>query len=238
MVKTFEEKCHERLNRLVNQAIRANSTYCMLMQIIELLNKRNYATSLSVVFFNTIAYNFIKVLFIEISKMFDESEKSEGIRSLLIKMNKNKRQLSDHGEIEYNIFDKLTAKKSNSQKYISIDELITGSLLKISENIDLINRVKKQRDKFYAHIDSKTNIEKLSKKYPVTYSDIEKLLLLNINICNALCMYFENKTTVPIISNYDDLKKTLYYVEKGIYVENNESEFDYSEGKPYSYKKF
>ncbi len=238
MKKTFEEKCKEKHRRLITQAIRANTTYCILRQMLDQQENIKYLADYSPCFYNTFVRNYIQVLYIEISKMFDESEKSEGTRNLLIKMNNNRRQLSDHGEIEFNIFEKLTAKNAYSKKYKNIDELITESLLKINDNIDIINRVKKQRDKFYAHIDSKTNLEKLFKKYPVSYKDIEKLLLLNINLCNSLCKYFENTTTMPIFSNYDDLENTLHYIEKGIYAKNNETEFDYSGIKSYKYKKF
>lgn len=73
-----------------------------------------------------------------------------------------------------------------------------------------------KRDKYYAHLDkmSLEKLEKLFKEQEVTYLDLQNLLTLNINMRNAVYMFFKDSTVMPIIHGYDDLKATVQLVKQ------------------------
>ena len=57
-------------------------------------------------------------------------------------------------------------------------------------------------------------MDRLFKEYSVSLVTLEKLLTLNVNICNALYMYFIGSTVMPVTVNHDDLKRTISCIEK------------------------
>ena len=75
----------------------------------------------------------------------------------------------------------------------------------------------KQRNKFHAHNDSKyfNNPDLISEDYPITYKDMEKLLLFPLDFCQFTIAMLTDKWKKVSVSNLDDWENTLEIVRKG-----------------------
>ncbi len=216
-MKTFYEKCAERSQRLMNIAIHTNQTYETLRQVQTLQNEKNKIINLSVAFYRTVIRNCIQDLFIEITKMFSPEKKSEGVKSLLDTMRENMSQVDVACRIEINWFSDFIDFSPKTRDFVNVEALVKQMLQEIEAHRDVINNVRKQRNKYYAHLDlTAAGSADFFSENMVTYKDLKELLLLNTNICNALYMYFHQATMMPLVTNYDDLKQTVFYVEKGL----------------------
>lgn len=222
--KTFIDKCKEECNSLINHYLLANQAYENIMVLRDFQENENDLINLSVSFYSGVINTSTHTLFVEINKMYDSSPDALSIYSLLLRMKKEISQLTDNSPIIINEFRNLTDNKPNYREFSNIKELIDDSLKRIDSNIKIIKNIKTLRDSYYAHLDRKriNNIDEFFKKNKVSLLDIESLLVLNCNLCNALNSYFNDQTTMPIVYNYDDFKKTIYYLKKGIDCEDKD----------------
>lgn len=207
--------CKRRCDRIIKHSIEANNTYGILMQIRVYLRDKKELLDISPTFYHTVINNFIAVLIIELNKMFDPDTKSEGIYGLLNYMKDKTGQLENKKIILANQIESIPAYSANQIKYANICDLIEKSLQEIEKHNEAIESIKTQRDKYYAHLEATNkDIEELFANSRISYDKIKELLILNLNICNALNMYFNGNTIAPIAINYDDLKRTMYCLEK------------------------
>ena len=89
----------------------------------------------------------------------------------------------------------------------------------------IINRVRTQRNKFYAHYDADKfedleGLKNLFNDYSVTFKDFETLLLLYFSICNGLHNYFRDTYVSPNVIGCDDFNRTIHFIKLGIEKEN------------------
>lgn len=216
--KTFYKKCKERCDRLMNIALHLNQTYMVLMQMRDLRLQKPKAFERSPAFYQTVFRNSTLTVFIEICKMYDANIESEGTYALLKKMSRSADQLESERSIEANVFNELTDNRSKVVLYDDIEALLRDSSQQIDMQKDTLTRLRTLRDKYYAHYEIMTE-EKLAgllQNNRITYEDIKRLIVLNMNILNALYKYFFDATMYPLLSNYDDLKTTVYCVEQVI----------------------
>ena len=216
MDKVFYDKCKDRLNQISNSMLRTNQSFCVIIQLNNFKEKYNDLINISPAFYTSVIDCCMESLFIEIDKMFDPKTNGVGIRGLLITMQNNTDLLDNSRSIEANETTALDNYSMTTKEYNSIVQLINDSINKINNNEIIIKNVKTLRDKYFAHRESKVNYNKLFKNNPVSMADIEKLLVLNANIVNALYMYFYNRTLFPIAHNHDDFNKTVFYIKKGV----------------------
>lgn len=212
----FVEKCKDRLNRISDSMLNTNQVFSVLMQMREFQQENNELINISPSFYGCVISCFIEVLFIDINKMFDPDTDSDGIFGLLNTIEKNIHNFDNNRNIEVNWTEELNFSKVTVRKYDNLEQLINDSIKLINEQYELLCRVKKQRDQFYAHQDKKINIDTFFSDYPVSIKDLEMLIILNVNIFNSLNVYFNNKTLYPVAVNCDDFKKTIYYIKKGV----------------------
>lgn len=217
MDTAFYKKCRERIDKISHRMIFTNQVYSVIMQLRSFQENHFELMSISPVFYRSVISCSIEVLFIEIYKMFDPNTSSDGIAGLLWTLNKNIHLLDDEKEIEAIEFEDLSSNKGKIRRYKNVEILIKESLEKITANEEKIKNLKTLRDKFYAHQDEAVkNVNSFFKQNAVSLIDIKTLLMLNVNLFNALYMYFYETTLYPISMNHDDFSKTIYYLEKGI----------------------
>ena len=217
-IKTFYEKCKERCDRLMKITLHLNQTYMVLLQMKDLRLQKPEVFERSPVFYQTVFRNSTLTFFIELCKMYDANTESEGTYALLKKMSRSADQLENERSIEANAFNELTDNRSDVVLYENIEQLISISIQKIKNEGAVLDRLRTLRDKYYAHYEIMTE-EKLAgllKSNRITYEDLKRLIVLNMNILNALYKYFFDATMFPLLSNYDDLKTTAFCVEKAI----------------------
>lgn len=218
MDDVFYEKCKERCDRLMNITLHLNQTYMVLMQMRDLRLQKPKVFERSLAFYQTVFRNSTLTVFIELCKMFDANTEGEGIHALLRKMSCSVDQLDNKCSIEANAFSELEDNRSAVVLYKNIEELISTSLRKIENEGTILKRLRTLRDKYYAHYEIMTDVKLagLLQSNRITYEDIKQLIVLNMNILNALYKYFFDETMLPLLSNYDDLKATVFCVEKAV----------------------
>lgn len=216
MDKVFYDKCKDRLYRISNSMLRTNQSFCVIVQLHNYQKEHNELINISPAFYTCVTDCCMESLFVETDIMFDPKTDREGIRGLLLKMKNNIDLLDNDRSIEANETTALDNHNMTTKKYDNIVQLIGHSIYKINDNKEIIKNVKTLRDKYFAHRESKVNYDKLFKNNPVSMTDIEKLLVLNTNIVNALYMYFFDRTLFPIAQNHDDFNRTVFYINKGV----------------------
>ncbi len=216
MDEIYVDNCKETIEKIMNSAINANHTYLLFRQLRDLLKNEPDLFDLSRAFYNRVMYNCIQVIFIELCKMYDYDTNSCGIRSLQNRMKSNISKLDNNTQIESVEFSGFQSSSGLCVRFRNLEEMINDSQSKIKNKETLLDRVWTLRDKYYAHYDlTVPDIDMLFKDNEVKYAELGDLLLLNINLCNRVYMYFNNKTLYPSYTNCDDFKKTIYYVKKG-----------------------
>ncbi len=210
----FYEKCKERITDYMNFSITANNSYMLIMMIRDLQKNKNDIINISPTFYHMVFRNSMQALFVDISKMFDKNSKNMSIVWLLNSIN-NHLDLLDNRAVTVNEFRHLNDNYAVSRAFNSLTEVVNhfaGSIAKIEQDIKSLTIL---RNKFYAHLDkdAQNHLDRLFKENSVSLLTIENLLVLNINICNALHMYFHGSTVVPLDFNHDDLYRSISCIE-------------------------
>ena len=216
MNKVFIDSIKRRLEILIDKSIRCNQAYETLLQILDFQYKHNDLINIAPAFFSTVKQTCITTIFIELAGLFCEKERNESVIHLLKDVEMNISQCEDHG-VYIHVLQHLTDKSLKSIYFDSLENMVKFCLNLRNDNNTIYTQVKIQRDKYYAHFDKYTlsHLDALWKNYRVTYSNIETLLVLNFNLCNALNSYFNDATTIPLAIGYDDFNSVLFYLEKG-----------------------
>lgn len=210
----FYEKCKERITDYMNFSITANNSYMLIMMIRDLQVNKNDIINISPGFYHMVSRNSMQALFVDISKMFDKDAKNMSIVWLLNSI-KNHLDLLDNRAVTMNEFRHLNDNYAVNISFHSLSELVNhydDSIVKSEQDIKSLTVL---RNKFYAHLDkgAQNHLDRLFKENSVSLITIEKLLILNINICNALHMYFHGSTVVPLDFNHDDLYRSISCIE-------------------------
>lgn len=227
MNKMFFKKCLKRTDNITDLAIDANQSYLLIMMLRDIQYYHNEIMNISPAFYHTVIRNTMQALFVDLAKMFDEDKRSESTYTLLKDISDNITQL-ENSAIVVNEFESLDSCTAKTKPFLTFEKMINHYLNLIEENKSDIDSIKKLRNKFYAHLDriSADKIVELFKKYEVSLATIGNLLVLNMNICNALNCYFHQKTVMPHMDGYDDYKRTISCLEK--YKELSNKYKDYS----------
>lgn len=208
MDKQFFQKREEVLSRIMDNSIGANQTFALLIQLRDFYVEHNDLFSVAPQFFNTIAFNCMQVVLVEIYKMFDTSKDNEGIRTFIEKTKKGINQLDNSVKTRANFIASVFDMSAKVKQFDSLQSIIDFSEKAIKENSELLDRVDKLRCKYYAHHDPDVkDVSKLFERYQLTFDDVERLLVLNWNLCNAFKRYFSGCTVRPLPHNYNDCQR-------------------------------
>ncbi len=196
------------------------------MMIRDLQGNKNDILNISPGFYHMVSRNSMQALFVDLSKMFDKDAKNMSIVWLLNSI-KNHLDLLDNRSVTVNEFQHLDDNFAVSRAFNSLTELVNYYADSIAKSEQDIKSLTILRNKFYAHLDkdAQNHLDRLFKENAVSLITIEKLLILNMNICNALYKYFNDSTFVPLDINHNDLYRTISCIEK--YKELSEKYNDY-----------
>ena len=211
----FYEKCKERITAYMEFTITANDSYMLIMMIRDLQVNKNDIINISPAFYKMVSRNSLQALFVDISKMFDNKSNNMSIVWLLNSLKKHL-DLLDNRAVTVNEFQHLGDNFAGNVSFNSLTELINHYTDSIAKSEPEIKSLTTLRNKFYAHLDksAQNHLDSLFKENSVSLVTIEKLLILNVNICNALYKYFFGSTFVPLDYNHDDLYRSIACIEK------------------------
>ncbi|MCR4615061.1 MAG: hypothetical protein K5756_02805 [Clostridiales bacterium] len=211
----FYNECKERLTRISESMLLSNQAFCVIKQLLDFKDNQKDLINISPSFYTCVFDTCTSFLLIEICKMFDSDQNSNGIYGLLNTIKGKINLLDNNREIQANEIMTINDDTAKTQKYENITQFVRQSKKRINSHNAVIDSVKTLRNKYYAHSDNNVNFDDLFKDNPVSISDIESLLVLNVNLINGLYAYFNDSTLFPTFIGCDDFKKTIRYIEKG-----------------------
>lgn len=165
-------------------------------------------------FFQISRHSFIRITIIELAKLYDYGSDTginklicicDSNRNLFLKKFHNEVQDADTNEIVHSYDIK-----------INIGTDISECKSQLNTIDDKITILKKQRDKFYAHLDKEyqDSPEKLSEDFFLSYDDIKKLINTSSNICNKLYLNLCRSSYGTQSSNWNDIDNIILLIEK------------------------
>lgn len=202
------------LYRIVN----ANDQYRLYCYLHERKADRLEELNMAPAFFSTVFDSLKQCFVIEIFKLYDINSDTGLIKLFNICMNCSK-LFPNKRYNEFHQTDLKTGKTVDTLRdEIKIDVMQDINKLR-KELIDkesIVNNLRGQRDKFYAHLDKKYFMNKrdLSKDFPVSFDDVELLLDFAGEMCNTLLLDLCGEAIFYQSSNYDDVKNILDQLHK------------------------
>lgn len=144
----------------------------------EYLNEMNYSPA----FFSLVMHSLQESAFIELPKLFD-CRADTGLKNLLCICFKNS-----------NLF-RISYKEFNKEIAVNIQQEIVFCEVKLLEAEDSVNKVKRYRDKYFAHLEKKylRNPDKINQDFHLTVKDFRDLLKTATEICNSMLVNLGNK---------------------------------------------
>lgn len=160
--------------------------------------------------------SFIYVCIIELAKLYERGNKNtSGIEKLIniCDANQNLFLKKIHNEITDCDTDKIV--ESYDTK-IDIQKDIQNAKDKLKSLETVIENLKGQRNKFYAHLDKdyQKNPSALAKDFPLNYGEIEKLIYTAVSICNMFYKDLCNTEYVCHTANWNDIKNVFGIVKE------------------------
>lgn len=208
---------NEELKKIIEaylfRIVHVNDKYRLYRYLIERENDRLDELNMAPAFFTIVMEALQQSFMIEIFKLFDSNSKTGLVKLLNICMNSNKQfpvernnifhEINlDTGETIDTLYDNI---KINAKKDIKELEL------KLKEKEEIINNLRGQRDKYYAHLDKEYFVKKdnISKKFPFLFYDMEELIDFAEEICNTLLIDLCGQSIYYNSTNYNDIKNIL-----------------------------
>ena len=175
--------------------------------------------------------SFIYVCIIELAKLYEYGSES-GLKKLIsiCDANHNLFQKKIHNEIIDCCTDKVV--KSDDIK-VEIQNDIAKAKKKLENLARVIENLKGQRDKFYAHLDKEYQDEPtaLSNDYPLNYGEIKQLIDAATNICNTFYQDLCTTSHACQTSNWDDINNVFKMVKEWKEMKHKEFERQVEEGR-------
>ena len=192
-----------------------NSTYKCYQQIRMTEKNNPEVLEISPSFYSAVKNSFISTIIVELCNEFDRCERNLNLYGLLKSISKNIHQMSNPSDyFSINPYLNFNDISEDSISFNGLTEFINYSISEMDSTIDSMERIKKLRNKYYAHLDNDClkNPERFFLKTGVSYEEIENLLILYSNICLGLFLYLTDTTTHLLLEGYDDYENTYQII--------------------------
>lgn len=171
-MKNPKTQLREYLDTLIHRFLNTKALYQELRRIDAWKTPKGFeAYNLGTYFFELTEYSLLRIVLVEMSILLSKGEE----RSLIDWLMKAREHAASLGPTRYNPSSGGERQSINEKEYrILIDS--HKSRLDAQQNV--IDRIKAHRDKAIAHFDSAyfNNPKALNKHYPLTYSDIDRVM--------------------------------------------------------------
>jgi AbiU2 len=171
-MKNPKTQLHEYLGTLIHRFLNTKSLYQELKRIYGWKTpKRFEAYNLGTYFFELAEYSLLRIVLVEMSMLLSKNEE----RSLIDWLRKAREHAPSLRPTHYNpSYSASDRQPINEKEYRA---LIDSHKSRLDAQQHVIDRIKAHRDKAIAHFDSAYfNNPKALNKYPLTYSDIDRLM--------------------------------------------------------------
>lgn len=196
------ESLHKKLCELDDYIFDAELYHQVLRWFSKELKKSDSLLCLSPMLTNTIFNSLIIACFVNLSKLFDSNSKAINIDDLIHK-------LKDEA---------FVARMNSVAKHRLLGEDIKKYIDEYSKLESILQKVKNQRDKVYAHNDKNQN--QVMQNNQLFVNDIDNLFEFANDISRFVRGHIFGDAVTRIIANSDELNGMLQYVKLGYDVHN------------------
>lgn len=172
-MKNPKTQLREYLDVLIHRFLNTKSLYQELKRIYGWKTpKRFQAYNLGAYFFELAEYSLLRIVLVEMSMLLSKNEE----RSLIDWLKKAREHAASLGPTCYN--PSYSGGERRPIKEKEYRALIDRHTNRLDAQQKVIDRIKARRNKAIAHFDSAyfNNLNALDKRYPLTYSDIDRLM--------------------------------------------------------------
>ena len=215
--EVFIEEAKKRIERLNHQALLANEHFRAIYEVRKLYPDHKEVLNMASFFFQLSIYAHQTHVYLSITKAFCTNEKTDESSLILLS------DMLKHGNDQFcNPFEVTEYKSTLSEEtnvlhFNSLKEAYDIINAGINEKADTIEKIKKQRNKYYAHMDrsSSKDYTAFFEENEVTMDEIDELLNLNFTICNCVNMLLDGSTLFHNVIHPGSLEVLARYAEKG-----------------------
>lgn len=209
----IKEELEELLEKYLFRIVYANDKYKLYYFLQERKSDRLEELNMAPAFFVTVFDALQQSFLIETFKLYD-IKSDTGIIKLLNKCENSNKLFPTKGYSVFHEIDPLTdeIKDTLRDEYqINVLSDINKFRIELAEKDRVINNLRGQRDKYYAHLDNKyfNNQQNISIDYPLLFKDVGELLDFAGVICNTLLRDLCGRVISNNSMNYDDIKYIL-----------------------------
>jgi hypothetical protein len=196
------------LNILFHRFLNTKSLYQELMRIYEWKAPNRFAAySLGAYSFELAEYSLLRIVLVEMAALLSENED----RSLVDWLKKAREHAACLEPRCYN-----PGYSGGGRQPVKVEEyrtMIDGHKNRLDVEQEVIDRIKARRNKTIAHFDSAyfSNPKAVDKRYPLTYSDIKRLMDVVSEILRKHYSYLFNTDPRMEILSVENIDKVLNY---------------------------
>lgn len=192
------KKFKDYLTRFESEITDVDTAFRLLIHLNKCLNTRRKEMELSPCFFTYVLKSLLHYIIITLSKLYENYKGNER---------------SDFNLIKFLNFIEQNGKTifKDEVKKTTIDE----DRYNIQKQKGILDNLFNWRDKYVAHFSKKLlKPEEVSKMFPITEKDFEKLINISKEIVNKYCIISGKEKLVFEIVNFDDIDNIFYTLEK------------------------
>lgn len=219
-----KKELKEKINRYCSRITYINDCFNLHKLMISSQKEHRAEINEFPVFFNISNKSFVHVCIIELAKLY-EYKSDSGIEKLITICDANQNLFLK--KIPNEITDCDTDKIiRNYDIKIDIQKDIQDAKNKLESLETVIENLKGQRDKFYAHLDKEysENPSALTKNFPLNYEEIKNLIDTATSICNRFYKDLCRTEYVCQTMNWDDINNVFAIIKR--YKEIKDKEFE------------
>ena len=215
--EVYIEEAKKRIERLNHQALLANEHYRTIYEVRKLYPEHKETLNMASFFFQLSVYAHQSQVYLSITKAFCTDEKTD--ESALILLGDMLKHSNDQycNPFEVNEYISTLSDETNVLRFNSLEEAYCILNAGKNEKAATIDKIRKQRNKYYAHMDrvSSKDYTGFFEENEVSMDEIDELLNLNFTICNCINMLLTGTTLLHNVMHPGSLEVLANYAEKG-----------------------
>ncbi len=215
--EVFIKEAKERIKRLNNQALLTNEHFRAIYEVRSLYPDYKEVLNMASFFFSLSIYAHQTHVFLSITKAFCTDEKTDESALILLRDMFRHAYNQFGNPFEVSEYKSTLSDETTVLRFKSLEEAYDIINAKIAEKADPIEKIKKQRNKYYAHMDrlSSKDYTLFFEENEVKMDEIDELLNLNFTICNCINMLLDGSTLFHNVMHTGSLKVLAKYAKMG-----------------------
>lgn len=215
--EVFIEEAKKRIERLNHQALLANEHFRAIYEVRKLYPEYKEVLNMASFFFQLSIYAHQTHVYLSITKAFCTDEKTDESGLILLGDMLKHAKEKYCNPFEVNEFKSTLSDETSVLRFNSLEDAFSILTAGKNEKAETIDKIRKQRNKYYAHMDmaSSKDYTRFFEENEVKMDEIDELLNLNFTICNCINVLLNGPTLMHSVMHPGSLEVLAKYAEKG-----------------------